>query len=187
MDAKPRSRWDQMTDRELTDLVKQGETDAFAVLSSRYLPAILGRAGRYSSIVGVETEDFVQEGLLALYRAAKGYDPGAQIQFNTYAITCIRNSMSNAIKRHYRQSRQNCLLESVSAGELPPEDQFFELERSRASARYFGALLSRFERQILILYLQGHTYQQISQVLSTTTKAVDNALQRVRRKLRGQL
>lgn len=176
-------RTDVRSDEELARLAVEGDRDAFAVLSDRYLPIIHSRANRYSSIVGVELEDFQQEGLLALYRAARGYQNDGQAAFRTYATTCINNSMTTAIRRHMRQRKQESAL-SLEQLDLAQAGELSDREAVRELSDQIQAQLSPFERQVLLLYLSGHSYAQIAQLLSTSAKPVDNALQRVRRKLR---
>lgn len=178
-----------LADEELVLLVKKGDKDAFDLLSGRYHSTLKSRAGRYAGIAGVEEDDFLQEGLLALYRAARGYDPGGQAQFRTYAITCINNSMSAAIKLHMKQQNRKSTfsidqLDQAQTGGIPMDQILLDRESSDQLADRIKTGLSDFERQVLGYYLSGLTYQQISQVLGTSAKAVDNALQRVRRKLR---
>lgn len=188
-----------MSDDELVLLVKDGDTSAFTVLSDRYLPALQNRAGRYANVAGIDVEDFLQEGLFALFRATKGFDPEAGARFSTYAITCINNSMTDAIKAHMKnlcRSSHLCiedldhhtLNEAMAANSQAHsvEDTYLDQEHSTLRALQIENLLSDFEQQVLKLYLRGLTYQEISVILSTATKAVDNALQRVRRKLRPE-
>lgn len=187
-----------VSDKELVRLVRSGDAGAFQALAERYMQALKSRANRYSSVVGVDTDDFVQEGMLALFKAVKGFDEHAGIQFRTYAITCINNSMATAIKTHMKDLSQSAgvPIDAVSEDAIKSssckkhrliEDIYIENEDSELLAWQIQSLLSNFERQVLKLYLRGHSYLQISELLSTSTKAVDNALQRVRRKLRPEL
>ena len=127
--------------------------------------------------------------LIALYRAARGYNPNCKARFRTYAVTCINNSMAAAIKLHLRQ--QSCksllsiqLLDYATVHQQQMEQFLLDREDSCQLVNQIQARLSDLERKVLYHYLLGHSYQQISQVLSTSAKTVDNALQRVRRKLR---
>lgn len=186
-----------LSDAELVLLAREGDAAAFSILSDRYMPVLKGSAGRYAGIVGVDIEDFMQEGMLALFRAVRGFNSRSGTQFSTYAITCINNSMSSAVKLHLRGSRQNSNMyidemdERFLANEStfprqdkPVEDLYIDRETSLIRAQQIEKLLSAFEQRVLRLYLTGHTYQQIAHVLGTSTKSVDNALQRARRKLR---
>jgi len=189
-----------LSDRELVFLVQSGNTVAFTALADRYMAFLHKQAGRYANTIGADIEDFVQEGMLALFRAAKGYNPEAKNLFSTYAITCINNSMTDVIRSHAKNTRQSSHLRIDDLDERglsfhlsshtldnPVEDTYLNREASHLRAWQIENLLSNFEQQVLKLYLRGYTYQQISSVLSTATKAVDNALQRVRRKLRPEI
>lgn len=196
MQKNPRSVQNNTDETELVHSAKEGDAARFALLVEQYMPVLWGCVSRYSKTAGVDTEDFIQEGLLALYRAVKSFDPQMGIRFRTYAITCINNSMASAIRTHLRlMSRQGDHLDdmderhlhrqaSVSADDL--EELFIQRETNSRRQRQIEVLLSDFERHVLMLYLDGQTYQEIARVLRTTTKAVDNALQRVRRKLRPE-
>ena len=187
-----------LLDKELVCLARSGDTSAFAVILERYLPVIKYRAGRYSNIAGVDLDDFVQEGMLALFRAVKNFDANAGIQFKTYAVTCINNSLTTAIKSHMKDFGRNAaisldgidgqaLLDDSPQSGHPVEDEFLEKEATQLRARQILDVLSPFEQQVLALYLEGFRYRQISAKLSSSDKSVDNALQRIRRKLRKEL
>jgi len=182
------SRKGNLADEELELLVQQGDADAFSALLNRYDAALRYRAGRYVGIAGVETEDFLQEGLIALYRAARGYNPNRKARFRTYAVACINNSMATAIKMHLRQQHYQSLLSiqqlDDTAISQPIEHALLDQEDLSSLIDSIQSRLSKLERQVLRHYLNGHSYQQISRVLGTSLKTVDNALQRVRRKLR---
>ncbi len=187
---------DRLSDLELVSLVKRGDASAFATLSDRYMPVLLGRAGRYAGIVGVDVEDFLQEGMFALFRAVKGFNPEAEVRFSTYAVTCIHNSMTDAIRAHMKCKRHDGDVNiedidrqphasfSAQLQQKPVEDILLEQEARSIRENQIKTLLSDFEQHVLKLYLSGHSYRHISLVLSSTVKSVDNALQRVRRKLR---
>ena len=183
------------SDQELAVLVKDGDKDAFSVLCGRYGSVISGRAWRYCRVVRADVEDFVQEGLLALYRAAKGYRASGIAEFRTYAVRCVNNAMLAAIKKHQRHAERQSphsldSLDNIMAGgygqeSSRPEKLLMDSEAVEDFARQISSKLSRSEQQVLRLYLRGHSYRQISNIMSTSTKSVDNALQRVRRKLKG--
>ena len=186
-------------DEDIVRLVRDGDAAAFPILLDRYLPVLRSRAWRYCSIAGADVEDFIQEGMFALFRAVRGYNNASGAGFGAYAVACINNSMSTAVKKHFKDSRhispvclydldeQNLYQQAPSDFRAKPvEDSYLDQEAIVLRARQIETLLSEFEQQVLRLYLNGHTYQKIAVVLSTTTKAVDNALQRVRRKLRPE-
>ena len=188
---------DERSDRELVSSVKDGDTGAFDALAGRFMPAIKSAAGRFSGLYGMDAEDLFQEGMITLFRAVKNYNPLAETLFSTYAITCINNSMISAVKKHLRNSRASANVnfeELDSLGSVPAAYGYYQdkvgdiyLDKEAADIRELkiATLLSDFERQVLRLYLQGYTYRQSSEILSASSKAIDNALQRVRRKLRS--
>ncbi|WRS28815.1 sigma-70 family RNA polymerase sigma factor [Oscillospiraceae bacterium MB08-C2-2] len=186
-----------IADAKLALLAGQGDTQAFDCLLIRYMPLVKRHAARYSNVSGIDPEDFLQEGMLALFKAAKSYDDRFQVQFSTYAFRCIGNSMITAVKKHMKSAHQNTnvyidisdeqwLSRETASRRIPelPEEQFIDMETAQLQQQLMRSLLSDFEWQVLRLYLDGGSYQQIALVLQTTTKAVDNALQRVRRKLK---
>ena len=184
-----------LTDFEVIALVQSGDSAAFGALTERYMPLLVGRAARYSNVAGAEPEDFLQEGLLALYRAAKSYNSDKS-RFSTYATSCVENAMTDAFRRLARVSHPGTVYlndfgETALHRETarlvqatPTEDIYASGEQSEDRMRQIENKLSVFERKVLSFYLKGYTYQQTSAMLDATPKAVDNALQRVRRKLR---
>jgi RNA polymerase sporulation-specific sigma factor len=192
------SRRESPSDRELVELVRGGDTDAFTVLLDRYMSAIRAEVFRYAQASGADGEDMQQEAMITLFRAVRGFHPDRGAQFNTYALTAIRNALGALAKRHRQNVSKDAGFDLAgidpaklisqtpgTPGERPVEDMYLDREASRIRALKIETLLSEFERRVLKLYLGGHSYQQISHVLGISTKAVDNALQRVRRKLRS--
>jgi RNA polymerase sporulation-specific sigma factor len=162
------------------------------------MPAIRAEVFRYAQASGAEGEDMQQEAMITLFRAVRGFHPDRGAQFGTYALTAIRNALGALAKRHRQNASKDAgfdldgidpakltMQTSGIPGERPVEDIYLDREASRIRAMKIETLLSEFERRVLKLYLGGHSYQQISHVLGISTKAVDNALQRVRRKLRS--
>ncbi|MDL2232942.1 sigma-70 family RNA polymerase sigma factor [Ruminococcaceae bacterium OttesenSCG-928-L11] len=185
-------------EQELIDLVKHGDSDAFDALLDMYMPVIRAGAWRFASAYGMDAEDFMQEAMIALFKAARNYNNKTGTQFRTYANVCIQNSAKSALKRQMKHSQNASgiqledldkagLYETIQGDPLskPVEDIFLDGEVSRIRAHTIETLLSDFERRVLRLYLKGDSYHQISCTLGHSTKAVDNALQRVRRKLRS--
>lgn len=182
------------SDEQLAAAAKDGSTDALAELITRFLPTIKGKAVRYSS-VGLEQDDFVQEGLIGLFTAVKSYDPSRSASFKTYASLCIQSKMNTCLSSflHQKNMPLNNYLpidtlspeaeQSVTAG-CDPLEMYLRREEQQLREQKIKTLLSGLEQETLTLYLSGHSYDEIAKLLHCTTKAVDNALQRVRRKLR---
>ena len=182
-------------DQALVQRAKNGDTDALAQLITRFLPLIKNRAARYS-FVGLEQDDFVQEGLIGLFTAVKNYDAGRSASFRTYANLCIYSRMVSCLndllsKKHLPlndylpiDSLNTSHQEILSQGESDPLVIYLRREEAQIRQEKIKTLLSGLEQETLTLYLSGHSYEEMAKLLHCTTKAVDNALQRVRRKLR---
>lgn len=183
-----------MPDGRLAELVKQGDSEAFAELTERYMSVIRTKVSPFSS-GRAEREDLCQEGLLGLLNAARTYDPSGGASFRTYAGVCISNRVimayrSSAGKKHDPLSDFVSLSED-GAGELQvpdasadPEALLTERDGFESVWRTISLLLTPLERNVLRLYLGGRSYGEIAKKLSVTPKAADNALQRARFKLR---
>ena len=147
---------------------------------------------------GGDSEDLIQEGMLGLLYAIRAYDPGRGVSFRTYAETCVRNRIRAAVRAADRQKHSPLndgiplddeLLsdEAHSPDALPccrsPEEQVLARESEREFISAYSRVLSRFELQVLELWLQGLSYREMAAALQRDGKAVDNAVQRIRRKL----
>lgn len=180
-----------LTDEALILSARKGDDAAVTELVARYLPMIRRRAARYF-LPGMEAEDIVQEGLIGLLKAIRLYD-GQQSAFPTFAYLCVGSTMAAAAKAALSQKSRPLsdysTLEALEASTLEqpisPEEEVIIAEQLAELDGKIRTRLSAFEQQALTLYLSGHSYTEISQLLLTPPKAVDNALQRVRRKLRS--
>lgn len=178
---------------QLISRVRQGDADAFAALSARFLWLIRAKAHRFAGAAAPDTEDLTQEGLLGLYAAATSFKEGATASFTTYAGVCVYNRMASAVRR-YGSSGNRTLNESLSldssdaqglaAGEDP--GAAVELQEWLGQLRQrLEAALSPLERRVLALYLSGCPRRELPKRLGISQKSCDNALHRVRSKLRG--
>ncbi|WP_322203874.1 sigma-70 family RNA polymerase sigma factor [Acutalibacter intestini] len=175
-----------LSDIQLVQLVGQGEPEAFVELSARYLWLLQEKARQFS---GLEHEDLVQEGFLALYAAALSYREGGGASFSTYAGVCVFNRMAKAARRHGSPGNRtlNESLSLDSAGNLPagagPQDLLELREGFAAMRQRIDQALTPLERQALALYLGGYKREEIPGRSGMTLKAFDNALYRARVKL----
>jgi len=180
-----------LTDEALILSARGGDDGAVTELVTRYLPMIRRRAARYC-LPGMDGEDVVQEGLIGLLKAIRLYD-GRQSAFPTFASVCVGSTMATAAKAALSQKSRPLsdyspldeLAGSSAERLVSPEEEVIIAEQMEEFYRKIHTHLSGFEQRALTLYLSGHSYSEISQLLRTTPKAVDNALQRVRRKLRS--
>lgn len=182
------------TDEALVSAAQAGDTRALDQLIERHLPWICRQASRYP-VSGLEAEDLVQEGLLGLVAAVKSYDPKKGASFQTYCRLCatskMRSGVDAASSGHQKPLQDYVSMDSLegqSAGSSEDGDPFsayIRREQVRQLWQQIDTLLSPLEQEALSLYLSGHSYQEMANLLDSTPKAVDNALQRARRKLRG--
>ena len=180
--------WEAMSDEALAAAALQAEDRAFTVLVARLLPPLRAMAESYR-LPGLDRDDLVQEGFLGVMSAVRHYHPGLG-EFTPYALTCARNSMGSAARaalsnRHQPLRDYDPIPEDHPAGEeIQPQALVEAAEFSGELHRWMQTELTDYERQVFRLFLAGYPYSEIASLLSSHSKAVDNALQRVRRKLR---
>ncbi|MCI9160513.1 sigma-70 family RNA polymerase sigma factor [Anaerotruncus sp. 1XD42-93] len=182
------------SDEQLVVRAKDGDDEALTALIQRYAPFVRMRAGAYG-VKELDADDLYQEGMIALLTAVRNYCAGLNSSFRTFASVCINNKLNSALRAHMREknapmrgylslSEPEVPEEALTAHTLDPEQLVIQSEETDARNRRIETLLSLFERQVLKLYLSSYSYEEMSKQLGSSTKAVDNALQRVRRKLR---
>lgn len=187
----------EFTDEQLIEKLRNGEQEIADFLVDKYKNLVRKKA-RALYLAGGDQEDLLQEGMLGLFKAVQEYLPGKDATFYTFASSCITNQMYKAVTTSLRQKHQP-LNNSLSLNELEesaawnliteesPEKIFLEQERSDHLNSKIEASLSNFEMQVLEMYLGGYDYISIGEKLHKTPKSIDNALQRIRKKVRGTL
>lgn len=189
-----------LSDEELALKAREGNDECLAVLIMRYLKVInLKAAGQSAGFL--ETDDLIQEGMIAVIKAIRTYNCEKAASFSTYASTCIENSIKTAVQYAGRQKHQPLndylpihseeistrLSDKLAENSMnSPEALVIKKEEFAFLKKKITSLLSEFERKILMLYLKGCTYKKMSDELGVAPKAVDNALQRVRKKLASE-
>ena len=179
-----------LSDDVLAEISKDGDDNAFNELVLRYLGRIRFIARKYSA-QGYEQNDFVQEGLLALLSACKTFDTKGGSTFGSYVsllverrfISIIRGSQSKKTVPDSALVRIDGLSEELTDFVRSPEEQLMDKEQLRQVLSRLRALLSAREYEVLMLFASGLSYSKISEKLQISEKSVDNALQRVRRKV----
>lgn len=187
---KAPTRLSDLSDAQLADEVRKGNQAAFEEMTARYQGLISLVASRYSA-AGFDHSDFMQEGLLALLSACKAYKAEeSKASFRTYAGVCISNRFLSVIRSAATKGTipfDRIVpiedMEISDSNQTNPETLIIEQESSRLLARLIRDRLSELEMKVLRLYLHGNSYTEIAKRLSTSTKSVDNALQRIRKKL----
>ncbi len=177
-----------LSDLALIARCHQGDGEAVAQLITRYMPLVRSRAAGFYG-PNLERDDLTQEGFLALLKCIRSFNPERQPSFAAFADKCVRNRLSTVVRRSIAG---NSLSQARNLGIPEGDDGFFDpaaclirQEDAAALRKKIESLLSVFEQDVLNMYLSGHSYKQIALRLHASAKAVDNALQRARRKLRS--
>ena len=194
------NEFEQLSDEDLQKLAVRGNGDAENALVQRYVRLVKICARPYF-LAGGNAEDLTQEGMLGLISAIRDYDDSFQIPLKAYAQLCIRRRIFSAIRsasgqKHvplndYLSIDSLCLDENQTHAvysnngifQRGPEDQIIDRELELELITKFSDQLSKFEAEILRLYLEGLSYQEISCKIGKPVKAIDNAVQRIRKKL----
>ena len=184
------------SDEELISLYRAGNNRGLVLLVTRYLEVIDRKLKGFPNLSG-EYDDAKQEALISLVNAVKTYDQTKQTSFSTYAGHCIDNAIKNfAVKLSAKKLRplkyavsieEADLSESLDYSKDNPERIYIDREQLKRLFQMIELDLSEFEKNVLFCYLDGKSYNQISATLGSSQKAVDNALQRVRKKLKTAL
>lgn len=179
------------TDNELLQSVQAGQAAATDELILRYRSNVEAIAAKYSS-APLEKDDLIQEGLIGLLAAITSYNPNKGTQFATYATRCIHNSILTALKKVSRLKdippANMIALDEISPDTqytLSAEDEFLAKESVSTLTEILYEGLSSFENEVLRLHIVGCSYQEIADKLNKNPKAIDNAIQRIRKKLSG--
>ena len=196
---------DALTDDELAAMAQAGDSRAQQELISRYRRFVRGKARSYF-FVGADAEDVEQEGLIGLYKAIRDYRSDEPASFRSFAELCVTRQIISAIKSAGRQKHKALNLavsiSGAAAGEdgernveellgdhaaADPADVVLSAERVAAIKGSVHRLLSELEVDVLRLHVAGQSYQEIGEQLGRHVKSIDNALQRIKRKLDSHL
>ena len=190
-----------LTDDEVVKMAKSGNESALEYLLNKYKNFVKSRSRPYF-LIGADREDIIQEGMIGLYKAIRDYDTEKFSNFRAFAEMCVTRQIITAIKTATRQKHMplnsyvslshpvfddesdKTLIDTISESScLDPEEIFINKENFNYIGEKISNVLSRKEMDILMLYLQGKSYQEMAVELGITNKSIDNALQRVKRKL----
>ena len=192
----------ELSDEQLAELSNMGNNEALDFLLKKY-SVLVRRKARTYFLVGADREDIVQEGMIGLFKAVRSYNPDKQSGFRAFADLCITRQMITAIKcatrqKHtplntyisldrplYDEEYEVTLMDVLSGNEkiANPEDIIISQEQYESMEQSLAKDLSSFERGVLSYYLQGKTYQEIGDILGKNYKSIDNALQRIKKKI----
>ena len=194
-------RFESMTDEEVVACAQEADGTALEYLLNKYKNFVRSKARSYF-LIGADHEDIVQEGMIGLYKAIRDFRPDRLASFRAFAELCITRQIITAIKTATRQKHiplnsyvslnkpiydeesDRTLMDVITEDTLSnPESMFIDREDLSVIRGRIGEMLSELEKQVLELYMDGKSYQEISEEMGRHVKSIDNALQRVKRKL----
>ncbi len=193
----------ELEDNYLIALAKQGRPDAYDKIVRRYYGFVRLKASSYF-LIGGDADDLIQEGLVGLYKAVRDFRTDRESSFRNFAELCITRQIITAVKTSTR-NKHTPLNEYVSFSQTPaassgegdptldemlpgptvhdPVNQVISSEELHSLVGCLSSVLSELESSVLSLYLDGHSYEAVAERIDCDTKTVDNALQRVKRKV----
>ena len=190
--------YEAFCDEELIEKLRQGEDDITDYILEKYKPLVRKKTNAMY-LIGGETEDLIQEGMIGLFKAIRDYKPDKDASFYHFAELCINRQLYSALEASNRKKHQplNSYI-SLSEQEHPdavaaellvdkesgPEQTVIEQEVWEEYKKRLAQKLSRMENQVLQYYLDGNHYIQIAEMMGKSPKSIDNALQRIRQKIR---
>ena len=193
--------YEDLADEQVAELSAEGDKDAAEYLLAKYKNLVRARARQYF-MAGADRDDIMQEGMIGLFKAIRDFDPTKQASFRGFAELCIRRQIITAVKtasrrKHtplnsyislsmpvYEDESERTLVDMLAEREsVDPEEMFLRREKAEAMEAEINQKLSGLEQTVLSLYLGGMNYQEIAVELGRTPKSIDNALQRIKRKL----
>ncbi len=197
--------YDFRADEDIVEFVRLGDSGASEFLIHKYRNFVRAKARSYF-LIGAEREDIVQEGMIGLYKAIRDFKGDKLASFKAFAELCITRQIITAIKTATRQKHiplnsyvsldkpiydedsDRTLLDVICGSRVcDPEEMIINQEEFYGLEDKMSEILSDLERKVLMLYLDGRSYQEIAVDLDRHVKSIDNALQRVKRKLERYL
>jgi len=194
-----------MVDEEVVEFAREGEDDALEFLINKYKNFVRAKARSYF-LIGADREDIIQEGMIGLYKAIRDFRADKLSSFRAFAELCITRQIITAIKTATRQKHiplnsyvslnkpiydedsDRTLLDIISGSKIAdPEELIVSKEEFNNIEEKMSEILSSLEWKVLMSYLEGKSYQEIAEDLKRHVKSIDNALQRVKRKLERYL
>lgn len=189
-----------LKDEEIISYVRNDQADAMEYLLKKYFP-LVKKSIRTLYLIGADTEDLLQEGMIGLYKAIQSYQNNNQASFYTFAKLCIDRQIYSAIKASNRKkhiplnsyisfySKINKeeieLIDNLEAGiDSNPEQIILDRETTLNIENVLDSQLSKLEKEVLSLYLNGKSYTDIAAQLGKNPKSIDNAIQRIRDKVK---
>lgn len=190
------------TDEDIVQAIREGDLFALEYMMNRYKNFVRAKARTYF-LIGADKEDIIQEGMIGLYKAIRDYQPERTSSFHTFADICVTRQIITAVKTSTRQkhlplnsyvslnkplfeeeSEKNTLLDFMPSKKVVnPEEIYIGQENLHIIEQSIREKLTPLERDVLLLYLEGLSYYDIANEMKRSIKSIDNALQRVKKKM----
>ncbi len=199
------SDYEYKSDEDVVEYFREGDSEALEFLINKYRNFVRAKARSYF-LIGADREDIIQEGMIGLYKSIRDFRVDKQSSFKAFAELCITRQIITAIKTATRQKHiplnsyvsldkpiydedsDRTLLDVICGSQVSdPEELIINQEEFVGLEDKMSEILSDLERKVLMLYLDGRSYQEIAVDLKRHVKSIDNALQRVKRKLERYL
>lgn len=194
------NKYETYHDEQLIKEIRSGNQEATEYLVKKYYPLVI-KSTRTLFLIGADDEDLTQEGLIGLFKAIQSYDDNNTASFYTYAQLCIKRQIYSAIKASNREKHSPLnsyisfyssaneydiqLIENLEAdNKTNPEHVILDQENATSIERLLSSRLSKMEQTVLPLYLDGLSYNDIAKKLGKPTKSIDNAVSRIRDKVK---
>lgn len=200
-----RFKYEDMTDEELIDQLREGDRQVMDYICDKYKNLVRSKA-KSMYILGGDSEDLIQEGMIGLFKAIRDFRPDKLSSFRAFAELCVTRQIITAIKTATRQKHiplnsyvslnrpiydeesDRTLMDVLSEVQMAgPEELLISQEDYSSVENRISEVLSDLEMEVLTSYLEGKSYQEIAHDLHRHVKSIDNALQRVKRKLEKSL
>lgn len=197
--------YQEMPDDDIVLLAQKGDNEALLFILKKYKSFVKGRARSYF-LIGADREDIIQEGMIGLYKAIRDFKADKQVSFRAFAEICITRQIITAVKAATRQkhvplnsyislnkpvyeenANQTFFDIFTTDPQANPEDMVIDQEAYNNIELKINKILSPFEMEVLTMYLEGKNYNQMSIDLNKDHKSIDNALQRIKKKLERAL
>lgn len=195
--------YQEMSDEQLIGQLRFGDSGVMDYILDKYKPLVRKKANAVF-LIGGETDDLIQEGMIGLFKAVRDYDGGKEASFFSFAELCITRQLYKAVeasnrKKHaplntyisfYSETGEegHSLAETLTTGGMgDPEQMIIDQENLKQFWDGLREHLSSMEQQVLDEYLQGNNYQQIAEHMNKQPKTIDNALQRIKTKVRQEV
>lgn len=198
-------KFEAMTDENIAVLASKGDKEATDYILCKYMDFVRSKTRGYF-LIGADTEDIIQEGMIGLFKAVRDFNTEINTSFAAFANLCIKRQIITAIKsatrkKHiplnsyislnnkvYDEDDDTTLLEVlIDKVGLSPEDILINRESYQNTENKIVSVLSTYETDVLLLYLEGKTYATIARELGKTEKSIDNALQRIKKKIENNV